>query len=134
MFFHEGIGYKYNFIQPVTLNRSITDGAPLSEPLPPHVQPVYYAAIIVAEALGAVPDVKITEIEVESDVVAGYALYDGDGKLVRAVFINSEAYEGGGNRSIAHLDFGRVEDTLQVKAKRLAIGYVYPKLIPSVNL
>ena len=48
VFFHEGIGFKYNLIQPATLTRSIIDGNPLSEPIPPHVQPQYYGTITAA--------------------------------------------------------------------------------------
>ncbi|KAI1792600.1 hypothetical protein LXA43DRAFT_1005877 [Ganoderma leucocontextum] len=56
LFFHEGIGFKYNFVslrprscvslyeqfQPVRLNRPTIDGSPIDPPQPPHVQPAYY--------------------------------------------------------------------------------------------
>ncbi|GLB40573.1 putative glycosyl hydrolase family 79 C-terminal beta domain [Lyophyllum shimeji] len=45
VFFHQGVGFKYNHIQPATLTRSTADGSDLPWPLPPHVQPAYYGAI-----------------------------------------------------------------------------------------
>lgn len=122
LFFHEGIGYKYNLIQPVTLNISITDASELPEPLPPHVQPPYYSAIILSEVLGSISNVRIAEFDVESDIIAGYALYDEDGRLARAILINSLAFtEGDGEeRPVVHLTFD-TEGPLRALVKRLAI-------------
>jgi len=88
VFFHEGIGFKYNFLQPIALNRSIIDGSAVSPPTPPHVQPAYYAGIIIAEGIGSTGSSQIVEFEIPSSIVAGYGFYEG-GNLVRAVFINS---------------------------------------------
>ncbi|KAF8208873.1 glycoside hydrolase family 79 protein [Mycena galopus ATCC 62051] len=91
VYFHEGIGYKYNLIQPLTLTRSILDGSTLATPQAPHIQPQYYAAIIIAEAIGDSGDTQVTELSISDTRMAGYAFYE-SGTLKRAVFINSLAY------------------------------------------
>ncbi|KAK7041787.1 hypothetical protein VNI00_009076 [Paramarasmius palmivorus] len=92
VFFHHGIGYKYNFIQPVTLNRSILDASPLPSPIPPHIQPGYYAAIIAGEVIGRSPETKkIVELQVEEKHVAGFAVYESK-RLRTAIFVNLKAY------------------------------------------
>ncbi|ESK88247.1 glycoside hydrolase family 79 protein [Moniliophthora roreri MCA 2997] len=124
VYFHEGIGYKYNLIQPVTLNRSTTDGSNLPSPLPPHVQPQYYAAIIAAEGIGNSGNTKISEISVNNTRISGYAFYQ-ENKLARAIFINSQAFlSSSTNRSQVHLDFTFTGTTpSQMTVKRLAIGH-----------
>ncbi|RDB31001.1 Beta-glucuronidase [Hypsizygus marmoreus] len=127
VFFHEGIGYKYNLIQPVTLTRSTLDGSPLPSPLPPHVQPQYYGAVIAAEAIGTSGSTHAIELVINNAQVAGYAFYEGT-RLVRAVFINSSAFlKSSANRTHVHLDFeftgtGAVAPTV-ISVKRLAIGH-----------
>ena len=111
IFFHDGIGFKYNLvsqvrhlikfinsisrtcrqIQPITLTRSTLDGTPLTTPLPPHVQPQYYAAIIADEAIGNSGNTRVIELSINNTRVSGYAFYEGD-TLTRAVFINSQAF------------------------------------------
>ncbi|KJA26227.1 glycoside hydrolase family 79 protein [Hypholoma sublateritium FD-334 SS-4] len=91
VFFHDGIGFKYNLIQPITLTRSTLDGTPLTTPSPPHVQPQYYAAIIAAEAIGNSGNTKVIELSINDTRVSGYAFYEGD-TLARAVLINSQAF------------------------------------------
>jgi hypothetical protein len=71
VFFHEGIGFKYNLIQPAPLDRSITDGTPLAEPLPPHVQPQYYGGIIVGEATGSSRSATAVELTIDDPFIAG---------------------------------------------------------------
>ncbi|KAF8520875.1 glycoside hydrolase family 79 protein [Hysterangium stoloniferum] len=103
-YFHEGIGFKYNFIQPVSLNRSITDATPIDPPQPPHVQPAYYSAILVAHAIGSTGSAQIVELTVPFDNVSGYAIYE-NGRLVRAVFINLDAWlqSSTGTRPSVHI-------------------------------
>ncbi|KAL0567773.1 hypothetical protein V5O48_014223 [Marasmius crinis-equi] len=128
VFFHEGIGYKYNLIQPAALNRSILDGSDLPSPLPPHVQPQYYAAIITAEAIGKSGDTRITELAINDTRLAGYGFFDND-VLSRAVFINSQAFlsDGGDtSRPSVHLDLdfaGSGPSSGNMTVKRLAIGH-----------
>ncbi|KAI0059203.1 hypothetical protein BV25DRAFT_1908823 [Artomyces pyxidatus] len=100
--FHEGIGYKYNFIQPITLTRSILDGSTLSTPLLPHVQPLYYAAIIAAEAIGPSGKTTAVELIVSNAQVSGYAFFVNK-ILARAVFINLNAFTGTTARKSVHL-------------------------------
>ena len=110
LFFHQGIGYKYNFvnhsglhpcslpnyrvvqIQPVTLNISTEDATPLNPPSPPHVQATYYGAIVVAEFLGTVAPRIITEVTFSSSTMSGYAFYGAGGTLKKVLLINSEAF------------------------------------------
>ncbi|EIW84140.1 glycoside hydrolase family 79 protein [Coniophora puteana RWD-64-598 SS2] len=122
--FHEGIGYKYNFIQPVTLNYSILDGSPIT-PLAPHVQPPYYAAIIAAEAIGPSGTTQAIELNVNATDTSGYAFFEGQ-QLSRAIFINTVAYLPGANRSNTHIDLvipGGYLASSQMTIKRLNIGY-----------
>ncbi|KAJ7644338.1 glycoside hydrolase family 79 protein [Roridomyces roridus] len=90
-FFHQGIGYKYNMVQPVTLTRSPIDGSPLDPPLPPHVQPAYHAALVAAEAIGSSGSTSSVELDFDDDAVSGYAFYE-DGALKRAVLINHNMF------------------------------------------
>ncbi|KAJ3510881.1 hypothetical protein NLJ89_g4418 [Agrocybe chaxingu] len=129
VFFHEGIGFKYNLIQPATLTRSILDGSPLPSPLAPHIQPQYYAAIIAAEAIGSTGTTRAVELTISHSRVAGYAFYEG-GTLVRALLINSQAFfVGDTQRESIHVDLGflptganpRLPRTMDVK--RLSIPH-----------
>ncbi|KDR73347.1 hypothetical protein GALMADRAFT_72693 [Galerina marginata CBS 339.88] len=91
MYFHAGVGYKYNLLQPATLTRSTLDGTTLETPLPPHIQPQYYGAIVAAEAIGHSGATRAVELSINDTFTSGYAFYDGD-KLARAVLINSQAF------------------------------------------
>ena len=115
-------------IQPVTLTRSILDGSPLSEPLVPHVQPAYYAAIIAAEAIGKTGSARAVELSIDDPCIAGYAFYEG-GTLVRAILINSQAYlanNASGSRGTIHVNIQLDNSTgiapFIMSIKRLAIG------------
>ncbi|KAG0708093.1 glycoside hydrolase family 79 protein [Suillus ampliporus] len=123
--FHEGIGYKYNLIQPVTLNYSIIDGSPIAA-LAPHIQPPYYAAIIAAEAIGSSGTTQAVEIAIDENDVSGYAFYE-NGSLSKAVFINTIAYfAGAGERNSTHIDFsftGSGDTAEEMCVKTLKIGY-----------
>ena len=78
-------------IQPVALDRSTLDAAILRTPLLPHIQPQYYAAIIIAEAIGNSNNTQVIELYINEPTISGYAFYQG-GKLTKAILINSEAY------------------------------------------
>ncbi|KAJ3744227.1 glycoside hydrolase family 79 protein [Lentinula detonsa] len=91
VYFHDGIGFKYNLVQPVTLTRSILDGSPLSSPLPPHVQPQYYAGIVAAEAIGRHGNTQISELDIDNAQVSGYVFYD-DHDEKKLVLINHTPY------------------------------------------
>ncbi|KAG6909980.1 hypothetical protein DXG01_013980 [Tephrocybe rancida] len=115
-------------IQPITLTRSTLDGSQLPEPVPAHVQPQYYAAVIAGEAIGKTGRAQILEIKIDNTQIAGYGFYE-DGTLARAVFINSKTYlPESTNRTSVHLDLGftavagvKLPRTMTVK--RLVIGH-----------
>jgi hypothetical protein len=119
VYFHEGVGYKYNFLQPVTLTRSIRDGSPLPAPLAPHIQPAYYAAVIAAEAIGRSGAARVVELSTgNATQVSAYAFYE-SGSLVRALFINLHAYTGGA-RGAVHFNLSGA-GLGSMKVKRLSV-------------
>ncbi|TFK27758.1 hypothetical protein FA15DRAFT_585766 [Coprinopsis marcescibilis] len=129
IFFHQGIGFKYNFVQPATLYRDPVNANPLPTPLAPHVQPQYYAAIIAAEAIGPSGNTRIVELSVNDPRIAGYAFYEGQ-TLVRAVFIESTAFfkqaSAPGTRRSAHIDLRFPNASLPprtMSVKRLSVSY-----------
>ncbi|KAI0337156.1 glycoside hydrolase family 79 protein [Trametopsis cervina] len=120
VFFHEGIGFKYNFIQPITLNRSTIDGSPLDPPQPPHIQPSYYAGLFINTLIGTSGRAQIYELTVWDDNVSGYAVYEA-GILVRAAFINLDAWliSSTGVRPSVHINpvlFLSQDDSAQANA------------------
>ena len=121
-------------IQPITLDRSITDGTPLSSPLPPHVQPQYYGAIIAAEAIGNSGDTCVIELSIADDRISGYAFYE-HGHLVRALIINSQAFlsTASAPRTSVHITLsGDVPTVMTVK--RLNIPLVFLSYLWTVSL
>ncbi|KAH7108203.1 hypothetical protein BKA62DRAFT_781574 [Auriculariales sp. MPI-PUGE-AT-0066] len=123
VFYHHGIGFKYNFMQPVALNRSIATGQP-EETKPAHVQPSYYGAIAITEAIGRTGRATVAEIVADDAHIAGYAIYEGQ-KLVRAIFLNAEAWTASstGTRPSVRLQlaFGAKGAPTKAIAKRLVI-------------
>ncbi|KAF8309017.1 glycoside hydrolase family 79 protein [Clavulina sp. PMI_390] len=133
VFFHDGVGFKYNLIQPVTLYRDIETGEPLDSPLPAHVQPQYYAAIVAASLIGSSQcDKEIAEITVPNSEVGGYGAYE-SGVLKRAVFINNKAYLQGSTTprgSVAlQLGFDTVSfaNPSEIEVRKLVIQYADDK-------
>ncbi|OCH91400.1 glycoside hydrolase family 79 protein [Obba rivulosa] len=104
-YFHQGIGYKYNFIQPVTLNFSTIDNSPLDPPEPPHIQPAYYGGLVVDTFIGDTGSAAIIELSVDDDDVSGYAAFE-NGLFVRAVFVNMHPWlaSDSGTRPSVHID------------------------------
>ncbi|KAI0370564.1 hypothetical protein BV20DRAFT_1052316 [Pilatotrama ljubarskyi] len=127
-YFHEGIGYTYNFFQPAPLNRSITDGTPTDPPQPPHVQPLYYAGLVVGSFIGTSGVAKIVELDVNDPNVSGYAAFE-KGRLARVVFINLHAWlsSNTGTRPSVHVDFDFAKKGMSNKTtasvKRLKIQH-----------
>lgn len=106
----------------MTLTRSILDGSQLPQPLPPHIQPAYYAAVIAAEAIGSSGFTCATELEIDETQVSGYVFFEGT-VLTRAVFINLNAFTSGTRNSV-HIDLnfsGYWEWPAVVTVKRLSI-------------
>jgi hypothetical protein len=120
-------------MQPVALTRSIVDGSTLPAPIPPHVQPHYYAAIIAAEAIGKSGCTHAVELKINNSQISGYAFYDGT-RLVRAVFINSNAFlqSNTATRTSVHLELGFTgsgsRGPTSFTVKRLAVGWVTIKI------
>ncbi|KAI0763458.1 glycoside hydrolase family 79 protein [Trametes elegans] len=105
LYFHEGVGYLYNLFQSIPLNRSTTDGSPLDPPQKPHVQPLYYAGLVIGSFIGHTGDAEIVELQVDSQNVSAYTAYV-KGALNSAVFVNLEPWLSGatGPRPAVHLD------------------------------
>lgn len=125
--FHEGIGYRYNMIQPITLNRSIIDASELPEPLPPHIQLAYYGAIIVAEAIGNQEPSSVVELQIDDASLSGFAIFENT-SLKRAVLIDSTAFlsSSSGLRASRNITLsfnGSAPHPTDVSIKRLAIGF-----------
>jgi hypothetical protein len=114
-------------IQPVTLYRSTLDGSPLSSPLPPHIQPQYYAAIIAAEAIGNSGNTQVIELNIADSRISGYAFYQGS-KLTKAILINSLAFFTTTTtaRPSTHVNLTFASGTVssQMSVKRLFVPYV----------
>ena len=123
-------------IQPITLNRSTIDGSPLDPPQPPHIQPGFYAGLVINTIVGTTGAAQIVELDVGDDNVSGYAAFE-YGRLVRAIFVNLHAWlaSSTGARPVVHvdLDFARAANATQadvdafwgggVQARRLVIGH-----------
>jgi hypothetical protein len=124
VYFHQGIGFKYNFYQPITLTRSIRDGSTLSQPLAPHIHPAYHAALIAGEAIGTTGQSSIVELSISDTRVAGYLIYE-NSKPVRAVLINSSAYFRGATSRVTltvRIDGITSDPNALMTVKRLTIG------------
>jgi len=107
------------------LTRSTVDGTPLPNPLPPHVQPQYYAAIIAAEAIGKSGNTHMVELTITDSSITGYAFYE-KSRLARAVFINLHAFlSTSSSRGQAHVDLTLVNGSVgSATLKRLTIKSV----------
>ena len=75
------------------------DGSTLLQPLPPRIQPLYYAAIIAAQLIGSSGSTTIVELTVDNTQISGYSVFEGNA-LVRAVFINLNAFTTGTRNSV----------------------------------
>ncbi|KAJ7773107.1 glycoside hydrolase family 79 protein [Mycena metata] len=115
-----------NQIQPETLTMSTLDGHVLDPPLQPHIQPQYYAAIIIAEAIGDSGNTQALEFNINDSRISGYGFYE-SGTLKRAVFINSLAFlSGTTTRPSTHLNLtfsGSGTEPTSFSLKRLVIGH-----------
>ena len=84
--FHEGVGYRYNAIAPVS---GLDDGLNLTARA--HILPLYYAFLIVDEAVGSSGTAKVAELATLNSSITSYGIWEG-GRLVRAVIIDSQVY------------------------------------------
>ncbi|KAF9644536.1 glycoside hydrolase family 79 protein [Thelephora ganbajun] len=129
IYYHGGIGFKYNFFQPIALDRSPVNNSHLSPPSQPYLQPPYYAGLVVNTAVGRMAGsgmTKIVELELTAPNLSGYAIYE-MGKPARAVFVNLNAWLKSDarvrERSVYHIDLSFVSTAKEIKIKRLDIGY-----------
>ncbi|TFY67602.1 hypothetical protein EVJ58_g1519 [Rhodofomes roseus] len=127
LYFHEGIGYKYNFLQPVTLNYSTINGSALDPPAPPHIQPAYYGGLVIDTFIGNSGAASIVELTVNDPDTAGYAAFE-NGQLTRAVFVNLNAWvaDSTGTRPVVHIGLDFVNGTTSASTatgRRLVINY-----------
>jgi hypothetical protein len=121
VYFHQGVGYKFNFLQPTSLSRSPLDSSSLAPPSSAYIAPSYYAAVIAAEAIGSSGHTRVVEVATEDSSVSGYAFYDGD-KLTKALFINTQLYlKSDSSRPQARINISIEGSTGQAAIKRLYI-------------
>ena len=109
------------------MTRSTLDGSSLPIPLPPHIQPQYYAAIIAAEAIGDSSNTQVIELSITDTRISGYAFYQG-GQLTKVILINSLAFLTNTTtaRPITHVQLTFANGTVpsQMNVKRLFVSYV----------
>jgi len=140
--FHQGVGYKYNFVSVaiqrdiLTLCRASIDLARDSrllylEWLSDHSTSSPYTTTILRGDHCRGSDRldwfrKDFEINVNATDISGYAVFE-DGRLARAVFVNMVAYlPGGGVRDATHIDINLSSTgvaTQKMEVKRLSIPY-----------
>lgn len=120
--------------QPAPLDRSPIDDTPLNPPLAPHLQPGYYAGLVITEAVGTKSGkTKIVELNINEANIGGYAIYE-NGGLARAVIVNLNAWllsdEGKRERGKTHIDFKSALSNPKTQAsfvtitvRRLSIGH-----------
>ncbi|KAJ9093860.1 hypothetical protein QFC21_006233 [Naganishia friedmannii] len=103
IYFHEGVGFAYNLIQPVPIPGNGTTATSV-----PRVQAAYYGALMVAEAIGTGANTKVAELPSNSTSIAAYGIWENE-RLARAVIINSDVYFAGatnGTRSSKTVSLG----------------------------
>ncbi|ORY31073.1 hypothetical protein BCR39DRAFT_593571 [Naematelia encephala] len=86
LYFHHGVGYRYNLFQPVA---GVDDGTNTTSR--PHILPAYYGFLITNEAIGSSGNSYVAEIQTTNQSIAAYGIWEG-GKLVQAVVINNTPY------------------------------------------
>ena len=114
-------------MQPVTHNRSITNGSALDPAEPPHIMPPYYGGLVVDTFIGDSGASRIVELTVDEPVLTGYAAFEGE-HLSRAVFVNLDAWvvNSTGTRPSVHVDLDFVNGTtggMTAAARRLVINH-----------
>ncbi len=88
LYLSNGVGYRYNLLQPIS--GAPNDGLNLTDR--PHILPIYHAFLFVNEAIGLNgKGRRIAEISTTDTSLAVYGIWEGE-DLKRLVFINSEVY------------------------------------------
>ncbi|KAJ2962019.1 hypothetical protein NQZ79_g2828 [Umbelopsis isabellina] len=115
--FHNGLGYKYNFFQPIS---GVSDDGVNNTA--PHIMPLYHVLVIVGEAIGHTGRSSIQEIAIDDTYTSGYGIYE-DNKLVRVILINSQLYlsSDAGARPQTSISLHGLSGSATLKAKRFSI-------------
>ncbi|TFK95850.1 hypothetical protein BDV98DRAFT_659521 [Pterulicium gracile] len=116
VFFHDGIGYKYNLLLKVSEDAALQeDATPFPSPQPAHVHP----------QSNRKRPTSVSEITVSHPKISGWGSYE-NGKLKRAVYAHLRAYLPGSEstaRPVEHVGLGFDEGgPKEMIVKRLAIG------------
>jgi hypothetical protein len=85
MYFHNGLGYFYVPFEPAG---DVNDGLNYTRP---HIGPLYYAYLVVGEAIGTSRNAWVSELGTTNTSISAYGIWE-DTKLVRAVVVNHNAY------------------------------------------
>lgn len=91
MHLHQGVGYRYNAIQPT---KDADDGLNITQP---HILPSYYALLIVNEAIGKSGNAFIAEIPTTNLTLTAYGVWE-EKRLARLVVLNTQLYLGTGDK------------------------------------
>jgi len=116
--FHNGIGYKYNFFQPIA---GIGDDG-VNKSSVPHIMPMYHVLLIVGEAVGRSGQSTVQELTIDETNVSGYGIWE-HGRLARIVLINSNLYLSTDSqpRSQVTVSLQGLSTHASIQAKRFAI-------------
>jgi hypothetical protein len=116
-YFHNGIGYKYNFFQPVS---GVGDDG-VNKSSVPHIMPLYHVLLIVGEAIGSSGKSTLQELSIDETNVSGYGIWE-NGKLERIVLLNSNLYlSTDSQRPMVTVTLQGLPTGARIEAKRLAI-------------
>ncbi|KAF7551869.1 hypothetical protein G7Z17_g4714 [Cylindrodendrum hubeiense] len=91
MHFHQGVGYRYNAIQPTDES---DDGLNITRP---HILPSYHAFLVVNEAIGKSGNAYISEIPTSNLTLTAYGIWE-EKQLTRLVVLNTQVYLGNGEK------------------------------------
>jgi hypothetical protein len=81
---------RYNWFDPVAIT-GISGGTSADARDAPSIHAPYYGALVVAEAISSSPNSTIVELASIMPHISAFGIYE-SGKLVRAVFVNSQVY------------------------------------------
>lgn len=65
-------------MQPVMLNRSITNGNVLDPAEPAHIMPAYYGGLVVDTFIGDSGVARVVELVVDEPDITGYAAFENE--------------------------------------------------------
>jgi hypothetical protein len=116
-YFHNGIGYKYNFFQPVA---GVGDDG-VNKSNVPHIMPFYHVLLIVGEAIGNSGKSTLKELSIDETNVSGYGIWE-NGKLERIVLINSNLYlTTDSQRPVVTVNLQDLPAKARIQAKRFTV-------------